>query len=64
MNNQIVDALLIGAGAMSTCLSTLLNQLESCLSITMIERLQSKGKLGYAEAVGDFTETRRECFGG
>jgi len=39
MNNQIVDVLLIGAGAMSTCLGTLLNQLDPSLSITMIERL-------------------------
>lgn len=39
MTNQTVDVLLIGAGAMSTCLGTLLNQLDSTLSITMIERL-------------------------
>ncbi len=34
-----VDILLIGAGAMSTCLGTLLNQLDPTLSITMLERL-------------------------
>ena len=39
MNNQAVDILLIGAGAMSTCLGSLLNQLDPSLSITMIERL-------------------------
>lgn len=36
---QTVDVLLIGAGAMSTCLGTLLNQLDPGLSITMVERL-------------------------
>jgi len=39
MNNATVDVLLIGAGAMSTCLGTLLNQLDPSLSITMLERL-------------------------
>ena len=39
MNKQKVDVVLIGAGAMSTCLGTLLNQLDSSLKITMIERL-------------------------
>ena len=38
MNKQ-VDVVLIGAGAMSTCLGTLLNQLDPSLKITMIERL-------------------------
>lgn len=37
MNKQ--DVVLIGAGAMSTCLGTLLNQLDPTLKITMIERL-------------------------
>lgn len=39
MNNQTTDVVLIGAGAMSTCLGTLLNQLDPSLKITMIERL-------------------------
>ena len=39
MNKQTVDVVLIGAGAMSTCLGTLLNQLDPSLKITMIERL-------------------------
>lgn len=39
MNKQIVDVVLIGAGAMSTCLGTLLDQLDPSLKITMIERL-------------------------
>ena len=34
-----VDVILIGAGAMSTCLGTLLNQFDPSLQITMIERL-------------------------
>jgi len=34
-----VDIVLIGAGAMSTCLGTLFNQLDPSLKITMIERL-------------------------
>ena len=34
-----MDVVLIGAGAMSTCLGTLLNQLDPSLKITMIERL-------------------------
>ncbi len=39
MNKQTTDVVLIGAGAMSTCLGTLLNQLDPTLKITMIERL-------------------------
>jgi len=39
MDKQKVDVVLIGAGAMSTCLGTLLNQLDPSLKITMIERL-------------------------
>ena len=39
MNKQKVDIVLIGAGAMSSCLGTLLNQLDPSLKITMIERL-------------------------
>ncbi len=39
MQNQTVEILLIGAGAMSTCLGTLLNQLDPTLRITMVERL-------------------------
>jgi malate dehydrogenase (quinone) len=39
MNKQAADIVLIGAGAMSTCLGTLLNQLDPSLKITMIERL-------------------------
>jgi len=39
MNKQTTDVVLIGAGAMSTCLGTLLNQLDPSLNITMVERL-------------------------
>jgi len=39
MDKQKTDVVLIGAGAMSTCLGTLLNQLDPSLKITMIERL-------------------------
>lgn len=39
MKKQSVDIVLIGAGAMSTCLGTLLNQLDPSLKITMVERL-------------------------
>ena len=35
-----VDVLLIGAGAMSTCLGTLLHLLDPTLRITMVERLE------------------------
>lgn len=38
-NNQTIDVVLVGAGAMSTCLGTILNQLDPSLKITMIERL-------------------------
>lgn len=39
MDKQKTDVVLIGAGAMSTCLGTLLNQLNPSLKMTMIERL-------------------------
>jgi len=39
MDKQKTDVVLIGAGAMSTCLGTLLNQLDPSLKISMIERL-------------------------
>lgn len=39
MNTKSIDVLLIGAGAMSTCLGTLLKQLDPSLKMMMVERL-------------------------
>lgn len=39
MTTKSVDVLLVGAGAMSTTLGTLLKQLDPSLKITMVERL-------------------------
>ena len=39
--NKTGDVVLIGAGAMSTCLGTLLNQLDPSLNIIMLERLDN-----------------------
>jgi malate dehydrogenase (quinone) len=39
MNAKKTDILLIGAGAMSSTLGSMLKQLDPALSVTMIERL-------------------------
>lgn len=41
MTQKSVDVLLVGAGAMSTTLGTLLKQLDPSLKITLVERLES-----------------------
>jgi malate dehydrogenase (quinone) len=44
MDKKDIDVVLIGAGAMSTCLGMLLKQLDPTLKIIMVERLDGVGK--------------------
>ena len=44
MDKKDIDVVLIGAGAMSTCLGMLLKELDPSLKIIMIERLDNVAK--------------------